>query len=123
FLAIVFANDVHTVNLGSRQLNVTVGVTIEGPGAGLLTLTTNYNFGDPWGQTTRVFEVNASKPVVISGLTISDNGGSSQGAAILNDSTLTVSGCTISNNRATAGGARNNTGNVTLSGGTPPTHT
>jgi hypothetical protein len=58
-----------TINL-SRQLDITSGVTIQGPGAGLLTLTTNYNFGDPWGQSTRVFEVNASRPVVLSGLTI-----------------------------------------------------
>jgi predicted outer membrane repeat protein len=112
---IVFASDIQTVNL-SRQLNVTVGVTIQGPRDGLLTLTTNYNVGDPWGQTTRVFEVNASRPVVISGLTISGNGGSSQGAAILNHSTLTVSGCDFSSNRADNGGAIYNAGTMTLSG-------
>src|SRR5262249_23316695 len=45
-----------TINLYS-ELKISTGLTIQGPGAGLLTLTTNYNWGDPWGQSTRVFEV------------------------------------------------------------------
>ena len=113
---IVFANNVRTINL-YHQINVAAGVTIKGPGAGLLTLTTNYNFGDPWGQSTRVFEVNAAKPVAISGLTITDNGGTDEGGGILNHSALTVSGCTISDNAANSfGGGISNYGTLTLSG-------
>src|SRR5262249_11379455 len=111
---IIFANNVHYINL-SRQLDVTNGLTIQGPGANLLTVTTNYNFSAPWGQKDRVFEVNASKPVVLSGLTISDNGGSDQGGAILNHSTLTVSDCNISDNGAVDyGGGIYNDGTLTL---------
>jgi len=105
-----------TINLYS-ELKISTGLTIQGPGAGLLTLTTNYNWGDPWGQSTRVFEVNASGPVVISGLTISDNHINDQGGAILNHSTLTISGCNISNNGAgTYGGGIANLGTMTVSG-------
>jgi hypothetical protein len=82
-------------------------VKIQGPGASLLTLT---------GYDTPVFEVNATLPVVISGLTISENGGSDEGA-VLNNTTLTISGCTISNIQATtSGGAICNTGTMTVSG-------
>jgi hypothetical protein len=104
-----------TINLYS-QLNVNSGVTIKGPGASLLTLTTNYNFGDPWGQSRRVFYVNSSRPVVISGLTITDNGVNDAGAGILNYSTLTVSGCSITNSEAGYGGAIANYGTMIVSG-------
>lgn len=104
-----------TINLYS-QLNVNSGVTIKGPGAGLLTLTTNYNFGDPWGQSRRVFYVNASRPVVISGLTITDNGVNDAGAGILNYSTLTVSDCSITDSEAGYGGAIANYGTMIVSG-------
>jgi fibronectin-binding autotransporter adhesin len=107
-----------TINLYT-QLNIDAGVKIQGPGAGLLTLTTNYNFGDPWGQSMRVFEVNASRPVVLSGLTISDNGGTDEGGAVLNYSTLTITGCNISNNGSVSyGGGIANFGTLTLSGST-----
>jgi hypothetical protein len=105
-----------TINLYS-QLNIYTGLTIKGPGAGLLTLTTNYNFGDPWGQSERVFEVNASKPVVISGLTIDDNGINDVGAGIRNDSTLTLSNCTVTSSRAAYyGGGIANYGTLNLTG-------
>jgi hypothetical protein len=103
------------INLQS-ELVVSRGVTIEGPGAGLLTLTTNYNFGDPWGQSTRVFEVNATRPVVISGLSIADNGVNDYGAAVFNHSTLTMRDCDISNNLAGLGGGIYNDGTLALSG-------
>jgi hypothetical protein len=114
--SIVFDHSVYgrTINL-YQQLTITTGLTIQGPGAGLVTLSTNYNFGDPWGQSTRVFEVNSARPVFLSGLTISDNGGSSQGGAILNHSTLTVSNCDLSDNAASYGGGIYNAGTMTLS--------
>jgi len=101
------------INLYSELL-ITKGVTIKGPGPGLVTLTTNYNFGDPWGQTTRALEVNADKPVIIGGLTVTDNGGSPMGAAVYNHSTLTMSNCDLSNNAAGNGGAVYNSGTMTL---------
>lgn len=102
------------------ELLITHGVTIKGPGAGLITLTTNYNFGDPWGNYfPRALEVNADRPVVISGITITDNDvrdvtGSSMGSAVYNHSTLTMSGCDLSDNAADSGGAIYNAGTMTL---------
>jgi hypothetical protein len=104
------------------ELLITHGVTIKGPGAGLITLTTNYNFGDPWGNYfPRAVEVNADKPVVISGITITDNdvrdlSGSSMGSAVYNHSTLTMSYCVLSDNSADQGGAMYNAGTLTVSG-------
>lgn len=103
------------IHLGT-ELKVTNGMTIQGPGAGLLTLTTNYNWTDSWGQSIRAIEVDAGKPVTISGLAISDNGGTLEGGAILNHSTLTLSGCDITHNYATNnGGGIANYGTLTIS--------
>jgi hypothetical protein len=61
-------------------------VTIQGPGASQLTVSGN-------NTAYRVFEVNSSQPVVLSGLTVSN----AKGCGIKNDSgsALTVSACTI----------------------------
>jgi len=121
---IVFAPslDGQTITLTSGQLNITAGLTIQGPGAGQLTISGGHN--------SRVFEVNASAPVVLSGLTIS-NGTAfpnnvaipywGDGGGILNLSTLTLSGCIVSGNSASApapsyGGGIYNAGTLTLSG-------
>jgi hypothetical protein len=109
---IVIANNIQTIRL-SAELLVTSGVTIKGDG---VTLTTSYNFGDPWGQSTRVFEINAAKPVIISGLTITDNGGSDLGGAILNHTALTLNNCTITDSQANYGGAVYNAGAMSLIG-------
>jgi hypothetical protein len=113
---IIFDPSVHGTLTLYSQLSINAGVTIKGPGAGVLTLTTNYNFGDPWGQSRRVFDVNAARPVVISGLTITDNGGSYDGGAIRNLSTLTLSGCTVTDSEAGYGGGIANYGTMTVSG-------
>ncbi len=121
---IVFAPslDGQTITLTSGQLNITTGLTIQGPGAGQLTVSGGHN--------SRVFEVNASAPVVLSGLTISNGTTSPSNAAlpysgdgggILNLSTLTLSGCIVSGNSASApapsyGGGIYNAGTLTLSG-------
>jgi hypothetical protein len=107
------------INLSSELL-ITKGVTIKGPGAGVVTLTTNYNWGDPWGtEFPRALEVNADKPVVISGVTITDNvvgssSGPMGGGAVYNHSTLTMSNCDLSDNGADNGGAVYNAGTMTL---------
>jgi len=102
---IVFAPSLagQTITLTSGELFITTGVTIQGPGAGQLTVSGN-------NHQFRVFEVNATQPVALTGLTISngDNG-------ILNHSTLMLSSCTIAGNYW---GGISNSGTLTVSGST-----
>jgi hypothetical protein len=121
---IVFAPslDGQTITLTSGELDITTGLTIQGPGAGQLTISGGHN--------SRVFAVNASAPVVLSGLTISNGTAFPSNAAvpywgdgggILNLSTLTLSGCVVSGNSAAGaapsyGGGIYNAGTLTLSG-------
>jgi hypothetical protein len=121
--------DNQTINLTSGQLVINKSLTIQGPGAGQLAISGGGSYGSSVGS--RVFEVyGASTNVTLSGLTITQ--GNSQGTLHPgygggidneNGSRLTVSGCTLSNNRATAygGGIYNleatlNIVNSTLSG-------
>jgi hypothetical protein len=98
-----------TIQLTSDELFISKSLTIQGPGAGLLTI----SGGNVW----RDFEVagsnTAGPTVLLSGLTIT--GGKAHalrsaydgyGGGIVNDngSTLTISGCIVSNNRADLGG-------------------
>jgi hypothetical protein len=112
----------HTITLTSGELDITTGLTIEGPGAGQLTIS--------GGNHSRVFDVNAPAPVVLSGLTISNGTAFPNNAAIpfwgdgggiLNLSTLTLSGCVVSGNTADSaapskGGGIYNAGTLTLNG-------
>jgi hypothetical protein len=102
--------DGKTITLTSGELLINKSLTIEGPGAGQLTISGNNH--------SRAFEVNATQPVFLSGLTISDGvvGGSLSGGGILNDTTLTVSGCTISRCHGSYyGGGIENGGTMTIS--------
>jgi predicted outer membrane repeat protein len=126
--AIVFAPGLGpTIQLTSDELFINKSLTIQGPGAGLLAI----SGGNAW----RVFEVRgAGTNVTLSGLTItqgsanalnSNYGGDGGGITNDNGSTLTISGCTVSGNRAySAGGGVYNFGatlqviNSTLSGNT-----
>src|SRR5262249_43231751 len=101
-------------------------LTIQGPGAGQLTIS--------GGNHSRVFDVNASAPVVLSGLTISNGIGvvrptlgdqyDGDGGRILNPSTLTPRGWLVSghsvagvyNGAPLFGGGIYNAGHLTLSG-------
>jgi hypothetical protein len=119
---IVFAPslDGQTITLTTGELDITMGLTIKGPGAGQLTIN--------GGKHSRVFEVNASAPVFLSGLTISNGLAfnsttlhENDGGGILNLSTLTLSGCVVSGNSASLpetgyGGGIYNAGTLTVSG-------
>ena len=113
--------DGYTINLTSRELNITKNLTIQGPGANLLTISS----GPYYVNKTRIFEVD-SATVTLSGLRIINGGGHASiygdysydgwGGGILNrDGTLRVSGCTLYNNSAVYGGGIYNAGTLTVS--------
>jgi hypothetical protein len=120
--------DGQTIGLNGSELDIAKSLTIQGPGAGQLTI-------DGYGSLgSRVFEVAAKKNVTLSGLTISDgygiatrgylNPNDDKGGGILNFGTLTVSDCTISDNSAYGyentgyGGGIYNAGTLTVSNST-----
>jgi hypothetical protein len=99
-----------TITLTSGELSIDKSLTIQGPGANLLTIS-----GD---NTVRVFNIAVGNfNVTFSGLTIA-NGNSLTGGGILNISTGTVNvtGSTLSGNSADLnyGGIFNNTGTANV---------
>jgi hypothetical protein len=98
--------DGQTITLTSGNLAISNNLTIQGPGASLLTISGNH--------VSQVFQVSGAQPVVLSGLTIS-NGVSGLGGGINNGGTLTVSQCTLSGNSGEYGGGIANTGALTVS--------
>jgi hypothetical protein len=105
---IVFAPslDGQTITLTSGELLITKGLTIQGPGAGQLAIS--------GGGTSRVFEVNASQPVVLSGLNIAHGSEGLDGGAIFNNTALTISNCNIFSSRAEFGGGIWNGGTLAV---------
>ncbi len=103
-----------TITLNGTQLPIinsiaTDTLTIEGLGAGSLTITGNF--------TSRIFEVASANTVMISGLTLIEGTSlpGDSGGAILNNGTLTINNCVISGNTSdTAGGAISNVGALTI---------
>lgn len=103
------------ITLTSGQLTIDRNLTINGPGANLLTVGRSASAAE-----FRIFQVISGLTVNISGLTISsgrvsfDNGG-----GIYNDGNLTVTNSAISNNFATFhGGGIINGGNLTVTNST-----
>jgi hypothetical protein len=126
------------------ELVITKNLTIQGPGAGLLTITSQTWVDGAFNTHpgSRIFEVDgAGTTVALSGLTITGGGGTryggpgsanvyppipyeNYGGAILNFGTLTISGCTLGGNTvvgfsftgsyANYGGAVANFGAMTL---------
>jgi len=76
-----------TITLTSGELDITAAVDLQGPGAGVVTVSGN--------NASRVFSVSAN--ATISGLTIT-GGSADYGAGVLNAGTLTVNGSSIRNN-------------------------
>ncbi|CAN5908548.1 hypothetical protein BH11VER1_BH11VER1_36940 [soil metagenome] len=92
-----------TITLTGGQLSITSNVTIQGPGATLLSVDGN-NAG-------RIFNVNAGSTVVISGLTITNgNSGLASGGAILNGGNLTLNDVIVANNQIVVGGPNHGAG-------------
>jgi parallel beta-helix repeat protein len=87
----------HTITLGGTQLEINSDVTIEGPGADVLTISGN--------NTSRVFRIWHGSTTEISRLTISGGRPSSGGGGgILSDGALTVKNSTIAGNAAGGSG-------------------
>jgi hypothetical protein len=114
------ALDGKTITLTRGELDLTKNLTIQGPGAGQLTISGSY-YGDP--HFTRVFEVAPNATVTLSGLTIRGASGygvalwDGYGGGILNLGTLTVSACTIYDSYAlNEGGGIFNDGTLTVRG-------
>jgi hypothetical protein len=88
-----------TITLTSDQITINNSLDIEGPGAGLLTISGN--------DTNRVFDISEGLTVTIAGLTITHGraqGAGSGGGGILNvGSTLIVANDVLSNNEAIDG--------------------
>jgi hypothetical protein len=93
-----------TITLTGGTLVINTGLTIQGPGAGQLTIS--------GGNHSQVFQVAGAQPVVLTGLTVSNGAG---GGIANSGSDLTVSACTISNCHAHSGGGIANSGTLKLS--------
>jgi parallel beta-helix repeat protein len=107
---IVFAPglDGQTITLTSGEIDINKSITIQGPGAGLLTIS-----GD---NHSRVFWVKARQDVVLSGMTLTGgNGlagepgfprvdGDGVGGAVADLGNLTMNDCTVTHNSARFGG-------------------
>lgn len=105
-----------TITLTSGELDITKNLTINGLGAGLLTVTSTGLTGTYplyYSTSSRIFEVEGSVTnATLSGMTISNgvglkSGSSSSsdyydgtGGGVLNLGTLTINGCNLSNNFA-----------------------
>jgi hypothetical protein len=131
---IIFAPSLDGQTIWLRgELDLTKSLTIQGPGAGLLTINGGADgVDDAIGH--RVFAVEKSTNVTLSGLTITGGDGilapgyfspyDNEGGGILNLGTLTVSGCTISGNHCNPetgnsyGGGIYNLGTLTVTGST-----
>ncbi len=105
----------HTINLSGALPNLSSNLTIQGPGANVLTVRRNT------GGDYRVFTIDVGQTVTISGLTIS-NGAAlgnldplGDGGGILNLGALTLMNCTLSANSARlCGGGVCNRGAATV---------
>jgi uncharacterized repeat protein (TIGR01451 family) len=101
---------VSPITLTSAELVISKDLTIQGPGANLLTVQRSAAGGTP---NFRIFNVT-SGTANISGLTIS-NGNSSSGGGITNRGILILNACAVSGNTASvaSGGIRNDGSNAT----------
>jgi hypothetical protein len=114
-----------TISLSSALPDLSTSMTLDGPGASVLTVARSSNPGTP---AFRVFTVPAGADVQISGLTVTGGQGGivqfgvptvTLGGGIANAGTLTVTNSTISgNSAANFGGGINNLGTLNVIGST-----
>ncbi|HEX3083467.1 MAG TPA: choice-of-anchor Q domain-containing protein, partial [Pyrinomonadaceae bacterium] len=103
------------ITLTSGELLITTSLTIQGPGAGTLTISGN--------NSSRVFEILPNQTATLSGITIANGmvnaiNGTNKGGGILNAGNLTIDSCTISNNTSTGSGSINFAGGIFNATGT-----
>jgi hypothetical protein len=106
---IIFASIPSPINLTSGEIVISQNLTINGPGAGMLTVSVA-------AKSSRVFDVTTGT-VTISNLTISGGFDPVAGGGIFNNGTLTLEDATVSGNAANiccGGGIYNNTGTMTI---------
>jgi hypothetical protein len=98
-----------TIDLQSPLPDLNNNISIQGPGASSLTVER------PTGASfaSAILTVDSGQTASVSGLTVAN--GNAGGIQVSFLSTLTVSGCTISGNSATAGGGILNNGTLTVS--------
>jgi hypothetical protein len=109
FDALVF-NSPQTISLTMGELVVAQNVTINGPGAALLSVSGNHASG--------VFNIRSGATVTLSAMTIRDAGNVIQGGGIMNRGTATINDCVIRNNTAIQGGGLQNEGTMTINNST-----
>ncbi len=105
-----------TITLSSALPDLSTNITVEGPGASVLTVARSATPGTP---SFRIFTVTAGAEVTISGLTIT-GGRAVNGGGIDNSGTLTLTNSTLSGNSAPGdfGGGIDNSGTLTLTNST-----
>ncbi len=103
-------NTPQTITLTGGELEINSSLTINGPGANLLTVSGN--------NASRVFNIGSGFTVSLSGMTIT-GGNASAGGGVVNVGTLTVTNSTISGNTANGvGGGIFNNGTLTVTNST-----
>ncbi len=96
------------INLTGVLPDISTNMTIDGPGAALLTVRRDT------GGSYRIFNVLAGVTAAIDGLTISNGSPAGNGGGIRNVGTLTVTNTTVSGNTASNGGGIVNVGTLTV---------
>jgi hypothetical protein len=97
-----------TINLAAALPTLARSVSIEGPGANLMTVRRNT------GGDYRIFTIGAGATVGVSSLTMTN--GDISGGGISNSGTLAVNNCIISGNTITGAGAGDGGGSIYSSG-------
>jgi uncharacterized repeat protein (TIGR01451 family) len=103
---------VSPIALTSAELAINKNLTIQGPGASLLTVQRSTAVSTP---DFRIFDIT-SGTVAISGLTVSNGNVANEGGGIFNGGTLTLTNVTVSGNQITATGAPFHGGGVASTG-------
>jgi predicted outer membrane repeat protein len=92
-----FAAGITTISLTSDELLINKNLTINGPGANLLTVQRSTAGGTP---EFRIFSIASGADVTISDLTIRNGRGYNSGGILNNGATLTVNNCVLTANSA-----------------------